>query len=221
MSVRPAVVLDLDGTLLDTSARYYAVYQLIAESLQIHPLAFSGYWRKRRCGLSNIEVLMQQGLPVKDRTQAEEIWLRLIESPEMLKKDRLFPGVGRWLKTWNGKVAFVLATMRSDELAAKAQLTELGLSGCFRRILVLRHKTDPVAVKANAVSGIKCEKIFAWIGDSEVDMRAARRIGAQALGVTSGIRNVEVLLSAGATEVFKLVTNIQIKPDYGGGSLRI
>ena len=209
MSVAPVVVLDLDGTLLDTSVRHYGVYCLIAQSMQMRILPFSAYWQHRRRGLSNLEVLLQNGLLQGNRTLADSMWLEHIESVEMLKLDRLFPGVVGWLQAWEDTVRFALVTLRSDAQALKVQLARLGLSPHFRHVLIVPHQADAARGKAIAVKDSIHGNILAWVGDTELDMQAAQWIGARAIGVTSGMRTAQVLLAAGADDIFNVVTEIQ------------
>ena len=202
------VVLDLDGTLLETSARHYAVYTLITNSLRIPSLGFSTYWQLRRAGLSNLEVLLRSGLSNEQRTAVEATWFEHIESYEMLKLDRLFSDVLPWLEKWKGMIEFVLVTLRRDASAVKAQLAWLGLERYFRDVVILTHKEGPINVKASALKDRLSGDVLAWVGDSEIDMEAALQLGIHPIGVTSGMRTAEQLLKAGARAIFNLVTEV-------------
>ena len=202
-------MLDLDGTLLDTSARHYAVYSLIVRSLQVRLLSFTPYNQLRRSGMNNLDVLVKCGLPLEDLKLAKATWLKHIETLEMLKLDQLFPGVPEWLGSHENCIKFVLVTLRSNAKALGAQLGWLQLRPYFQQVLDVPHQHDPVGAKAMAVRQNVQADIAAWIGDSEIDIKAAQQIGVEAIGVTSGMRTAEALLSAGAHETHSFVTDIR------------
>jgi phosphoglycolate phosphatase-like HAD superfamily hydrolase len=209
MSPAKVIVLDLDGTLLDTSARHYAVYSLIARSLQVQELSYTAYLQLRRTGMNNHDVLVECGLRPEDRELAELTWLKHIETLAMLKLDQLFPGVLEWLGSHHNYSEFVLVTLRSHAQALRTQLVWLHLLPYFQQVLDVPHQGDAVGAKATAVGENVQADIAAWIGDSEIDIRAAQQIGVEAIGVTSGMRTAEALLSAGANEIYGLVTDIR------------
>jgi len=209
MSITQVAVLDLDGTLLDTAARHYAIYCLITQSAQIQPLPLEVYWRYRREGSTNLEVLIQNGLKSSNRRFAQSTWLKHIETIEMLKLDRLFPGAKKWLKKQRGRVEFVLVTLRSNAQTLETQLEWLGISSYFRKVLVIPHQTDATRAKAVAVMKNVEGGILAWVGDSEVDINAARQIGVKPIGVSAGIRTKKALAKAGAAETYRMVTEIR------------
>ena len=101
MPTAPIVVLDMDGTLIDTAPRHYAVYALISNEINIQTITFNQYWDIRRRGFSNLGVLQQNGLQEKYSSFAAQMWARHIETDEMLILDKLYPGVKNWLVFWN------------------------------------------------------------------------------------------------------------------------
>ena len=209
MSLAKVIVLDLDGTLLDTSARHYAVYCLIARYLQIQVPSFTAYSQLRRTGMNNLDVLVECGLRLEDRKLAKLIWLKHIETLEMLKLDQLFPGVPEWLGSHENWIEFALVTLRSNAQALRTQLVWLDLLPYFQQVLDVPHQDDAAGAKAMAVGENVQADIVAWIGDSEIDIKAAQQIGVEAIGVTSGVRTAEALIAAGAHETHSLVTDIR------------
>jgi len=209
MSFAKVIVLDLDGTLLDTSARHYAVYCLIARSLQVQMLSFTAYSQLRRTGMNNLDVLVKCGLRLEDRKLAKLTWLKHIETLEMLKLDQLFPGVPEWLGSHENCIEFALVTLRSNAQTLRTQLVWLDLLPYFQQVLDVPHQGDAVGAKAMAVGENVQADIVAWIGDSEIDIKAAQQIGVEAIGVTSGMRTAEALIAAGAHETHSLVTDIR------------
>jgi phosphoglycolate phosphatase len=211
MSDLAVVILDLDGTLLDTSKRHYAVYRLIAKRLQVSALSLSNYWERRRVGSSNLNVLFQTGLPMSQRETAKDLWLQHIESVKMLASDQLLPGVRTWLETYQDRLEFLMVTLRSNPQGLENQLRQLALLDYFKDILVVPHQPQAHIAKAQAVTkNASSGKVLAWIGDSGVDMQAAQAIGARAIGVKSGIRTSDSLLAMGASEIFDSLPKVDL-----------
>lgn len=210
MSITPVLVLDFDGTLVDTLPRHYAVYCLISDTLKTTPLPYLTYCQFRREGLNNIEVLLHQGLKRSDQKMAESLWLEKIESLEMLRIDRLFPRVKNWLHEISQTYKLVLVTLRNAPELLKKQLDWLGLSDYFQQILILNHQSNAALTKKKAVKEGVQGKILAWIGDTEVDMEAAKKLKVRPIGVTSGMRKAEKLITAGAGEIFESVSHIRL-----------
>jgi len=210
MSNSRQLIIDLDGTLLDSSARHYAVYELISKYLKISPISFSDYWSYRRNGLSNLEVLLKFGLEKKYHQVAQELWFSKIESAEMLNKDRLFPGVIEWLYKWNAIIDLVLITLRSNTKGLESQIKTFNLENYFFKILSIPHQFNGSNAKVKLAKENIEKNIIAWIGDSEVDIEAAKILGITAIGVSSGIRTGEALLNAGAIKLFDSITKIDL-----------
>ena len=210
MSSSITVVLDLDGTLINTSPRHYVVYRTIVHQFGITPLPFNAYWKTRRQGLSNLDVLKENGLSSRHEALAAEMWLTNIESLEMLKQDQVFPGGMLWLEINQANVGFVLVTLRSHPDNLFNQLDWLGLTPFFKNVLVVPHQPKPHCAKANAVKTTIDANILIWIGDSEVDMLAAKLLSVPAIGVNSGMRSASKLKSAGARWLFDKITQINL-----------
>ena len=58
----PTLVFDLDGTLLDVSARHHHVYSTVCRSLGGQPLDRAAYWHLKRRRTGWPEILAQSGL---------------------------------------------------------------------------------------------------------------------------------------------------------------
>lgn len=209
MPFAPSVILDLDGTLLDTSNRHYCVYKLIAKAFKIRQMTFETYWNLRRKGLSNKDILIQSGIRDEVLKDAELIWLGEIESLRMLKLDSIFYGVLEWLQKFNQKFDFILVTLRSNSENLKTQLSWLGIDNYFKQVLSVPHQTSSAKAKALEVQANVKQKIVSWIGDSEVDMQAASLLNIKPIGVTSGMRPKEMLLLAGAKKIYDKITEIE------------
>lgn len=209
---QPTVILDLDGTLIDTAPRHYIVYSRLSERFSLDPITQQDYWALRRNGLSNAQVLRKTGLRDELSPSADAIWRRDIESKPLLELDCLLPNVVPWLESWRLAVPFVLVTVRSNAPAVAEQLERLDLLRYFIQVIVVGHGAGGNNIKATAVREQLNDHPVAWVGDTELDMRAAQEIGARAIGVTSGIRTPERLQEAGAEDIVTSVTAIRTWP---------
>jgi phosphoglycolate phosphatase len=203
------VILDLDGTLLDTSARHYAVYLECAQDNDMVPLNLDAYWQLRRQGQSNLDVLLNSGLSASAAGKARHIWESRIEAQELLKTDRLFPGIFDWLKFWSAMFRFVLVTLRARQDNLEMQLRWLGLDSCLRSVYCAPPRSIKERTKAAEVPEHLRSQVFAWVGDTELDIQGALEIEARPMGVASGMRTKEALIASGAWRVYDWITDIQ------------
>lgn len=204
---KPVIVLDLDGTLLETSRRHYGLYAKISADSNLNTLSLDDYWGQRRSGASNLEVLVRQGLPPSQYLWAKGCWTSQIESEHFLGHDIVIPGALQWLRKAQTKCDLVLVTLRSSNENAYAQIIRLGLKDFFTDIRVVTHQNDSASAKANATVGMK---VLLWVGDTEVDMNAGRMVHGICIGVDSGMRSAKQLLEAGAESVYESVSHIPI-----------
>jgi phosphoglycolate phosphatase-like HAD superfamily hydrolase len=211
-TTRLTIVLDLDGTLIDTAQRHYALYRRLSETFHVDVLDFDDYWNLRRDGVSNVHVLQRAGLSDAESRLTDAVWRREIESPPLLQLDRVLPGVAEWLGDWKHIVHFALVTVRSHAEAAREQLSRLDLLRHFTGVIVVGHRADAVNIKAAAARHHLRHSPAAWVGDTELDIEAARELGARSIGVTSGIRTAERLRQAGADIIVESVTAIRAWP---------
>lgn len=205
---QPLVVLDLDGTLISTRARHYAVYAEIMARWKAAPRSIGAYWKYRVSGASNRDLLRSSGFPENKLGEADRLWNALIEAEAMLALDSVIPGAKSWLARAASRATLALITLRSNIHAAHDQLQRLGLAPYFRRIVIIPHCAKPAHAKADAATALGERDIFAWIGDTEVDIEAARSVGAAALAVESGMRRRDFLRDYGASAVYESVARV-------------
>lgn len=203
------VILDLDGPLLDGIDRHYACYSRILRDHGFAPVSKETFWNGKRLRCSR-RVLLDQSQAGEFYDQFLKAWLADIESPEMLSRDRLQPGVTSVLKGWqDAGLRLVLATMRNNKPNTLEQLARLGLSSFFDTICIT-GSTDSggkaAAVQA-AIGRMDSSAPHAvWVGDTEADIRAAKTLGIPIFAVTCGLRT-ESLLRAEAPDA--VVLNLQ------------
>jgi phosphoglycolate phosphatase-like HAD superfamily hydrolase len=181
--------LDLDGTLLDTAVRHKVALAQAAASLEVSlPHGFLDRYYFEKCeGISGKQVLLRNNIP-----RAEEVakrWVEIVESPDLLKLDRLFPGVMETLSAMK-KIGFnfTIVTVRQNQGQATKQIQAVGLAEAIDNVFVSSISIDgaspPSKSELTANLGIN-----AVVGDSEVDEEWARQLGVEFLTVASGIRS--------------------------------
>jgi len=95
--------IDFDGTLVDVSQKYYAVYKKIAQKNNIKELLPKDvYWNKRRDGLSFVK-LLQEVHRIDDTEDLQKEFISFIEEPEYLSLDKEFKGVKETLNSLKSK----------------------------------------------------------------------------------------------------------------------
>lgn len=198
-TVIETVIIDLDGPVLDGQVRHFACYRDILTERGFIPLPQARYWEMKRNRIDRREQLAATGA---ERLYDEflEAWLARIETEPYLALDRVHPGVVPKLDDWRrGGIRLLLVTMRHNPTTLAWQLDTLDLRRRFDAVLAV-DPTKPGAEKAAAVRPY-LEKAspdrVVWIGDTEIDIVAARGVGATACAVTCGLRTAEYLASLG------------------------
>jgi phosphoglycolate phosphatase len=190
------VVLDLDGPILDGRLRHYACYRRILEEYCYAPVSLESYWRMKRERADRRELLAASGAEAiyEDFLRA---WLEQIEQPEILALDRLHPGVIEKLQEWRDQqgLRLVLATMRRRPERLNEQLADLGLDALFDYVVVCGHRSGGVGKAQQVkyvVANLRSEHCL-WVGDTELDIEAARALGCPVWVVTGGMRTESYL----------------------------
>ena len=199
---RPAVLFDLDGTLLDSVYQHVLAWKEALESAGI-PLAV---WRiHRRIGMSGglfLRALVRE--TGHELSPAEADRLRSLHEEAYKRRVgevRPLPGAQELLDTLTGLgVPWAIATSGSD-VAADASLVLLELpqgTPVITRDRVAYAKPNPDLFLAAAEAlGRPITESFV-VGDSVWDMLAAQRAHALGVGVLSGGYGREELETAGA-----------------------
>jgi phosphoglycolate phosphatase-like HAD superfamily hydrolase len=202
--MRRTVLLDLDGPILQCSSRYYACYADICREFGLHPLPREEYWELKRQPLGVVEVFRRSDVDFEE-SKLLAAWIERIEQPRYLAFDTVQPGVVDTLSFWSlSDVCIRVATLRRDASALADQLTNLKLDELLGAVAVC----DPnLGGEGKAAAAGRCmqgtdPKQSVWIGDTEVDARAASILGCgQLYLVTCGIRSEAYLRSLEVGEI--------------------
>jgi phosphoglycolate phosphatase len=187
------LVLDLDGTLLDGSVRQHRCYSDILARHGYDALPLAEYWDMKRQRLNRRVQLEKTGAGALYEIFLEE-WLRDIEGPGYLALDVPHPGVRERLSEWKTDgFELVLATLRQNPINLERQLEDLGLRVFFNEILVSPHAEGAAGKAAGLLATRQDPSETLWVGDTEVDIAAARAVGCRVWAVACGIRTREYL----------------------------
>jgi len=180
------VFLDVDGPILDVSARYYAVHQAIAGD----SISRDFFWEQKRAGMGGREIVEHNGLAVSPDEYSRR-WVAEIEAPQHMHLDVLQPGVLDAMHALRDFAEVAFVSLRQDGEQLREQL--IGLNVATR---------DDIVLTASPLEGhgpeLKIDRIQrryrsldpddAIVGDTRIDLEAGKALGIRTIGVTCGIR---------------------------------
>lgn len=192
------IVCDLDGPLLDGRRKHYRCYETILRRHGYEPIGLDEYWTLKRNRVNRRTLLERSHIPAEFYDIYNAEWLNSIEVPEFLSYDRLQAGALQTLAAWkHGQKALVLATIRHNARSLNDQLEALDISRYFD-VVSLSPARDGAQGKAagvrDRVPALDASRSL-WIGDTEVDLEAARILGCRVWAITDGLRSAGFLAS--------------------------
>ena len=178
-------IFDLDGTLVDASERLYKLFQfLVPES----KLTKKEYWDFKRDKVGH-QMILERLFPNHSFDEFNKRWLGLIEAPEYLAMDSLYPDTIETLERLGQNCELVLLTARQSKENLFAELERLEIKKYFSKILVTEAKTD----KAALLGGLDfCGEDF-FVSDMGKDIAVGNAAGLRTIAVTHGFMSGERL----------------------------
>jgi HAD superfamily hydrolase (TIGR01509 family) len=206
-SMKPAILFDLDGTLVDSVYQHVLAWR---EALEAGGIRLSVWRIHRRIGMSGGLMAHALARETGKRLDAEEV-ARLMhvhaEAYQRLANQvRPLPGARELLAYLRDHgVPHAIATSGKIE-SARYALDALGVGGdttVITRDMVEHAKPDPdLFLKAAELLGVQIQHSFV-VGDSVWDLLAARRARAMGVGLMSGGYGGDELERAGAYRVYQ------------------
>jgi beta-phosphoglucomutase-like phosphatase (HAD superfamily) len=201
-----AILFDLDGTLVETDNRWAAILaeklrplKRLLPRLDVERLARAIVMGIETPGNYAISVLEHLGLSTSFFGLAD--WVRRSKGLATREAAELVAGSEALLAALDGRLKLGVVTTRAKP-EAEAFIRLAGLERFFAAVVtrqdVWRMKPHPEPIhKAAALLGVAPERCVV-VGDTVMDIRAARRAGAYAVGVLSGFGERRELERAGA-----------------------
>ena len=184
------IILDLDGTVIDSKLRLYRLFQHLAPNSS---LSYDQYWAFKQNRISN-ETLLSTHLGYgKDEIAGFRAqWMALIESPSYLSLDSSFVGIEMALASLQEVANLYVCTARQLRQAALDQLANLNLLKFFEEVLVTEQKHTKESLIAANVSGLSPKD---WmVGDTGKDIQVGKSMNMNTCAVLSGFLSQEVLI---------------------------
>lgn len=191
------IIFDLDGTLIDVSARHYSLYRTLISEQGIEALSPDEYWQHRRAGESTIDLL--SATPGADVERFTEAWMEGIERPDWLALDVPYEGAIEIIEALGAEYELVLITLRRDRVALMDQLDALQLRSYFREVIC--HGREVVKGK-HLLQGVADLTPGGYaVGDAEADIELASETGRRVVCLSYGVRSGTYLAGRGAETV--------------------
>lgn len=191
------ILFDLDGTLIDVSARHYSLYRTLISEQNADALTLDDYWRHRRSGESTMDLLAATpGVDVECFTKA---WMEGIERPDWLALDEPYEGAIETNDALRPEYELLLITLRRDRAALIRQLDRLRLTDYFTAVLY--HGSELVKGKHLLRGVAELTPGGYAVGDTEADIELALETGRRAICLSHGVRSGPYLAGRGAETV--------------------
>tara|TARA_R110002096_G_scaffold436038_3_gene665873 strand:+ start:17480 stop:18127 length:648 start_codon:yes stop_codon:yes gene_type:complete len=191
------IFLDLDGPILDVRPRYHAVYCELVIALGGTPLGRQEYWQGKRNRTTETDLARSSGLAGEALQEFSERRAQRIETDESLELDMPWPWSRSTLAELSNHAELVLVTQRSHRDRLLRQLERLDLIAPFAAIVSGRGDNTPSAKYSMIESArLGAADVLAFVGDTEVDLHSAQKLGVPAIAVLTGIRSREHLAAA-------------------------
>lgn len=217
-----AFVFDLDGTLVDTLDDIASVINAFLRSRSWPEHDRDAY---RLLVGRGLRALIRDAVPASESHRVEEFYPEVFAVYDAMGigNSRPYPGAIAALRTLSAAGAgLAVVSNKPDRIT---QTFVAGLFGDMRFALVrggldgVPSKPDPAsaleAARACGVTPAEC----AFVGDSNIDMQAARAAGMLAVGAVWGFRGADELLQAGAMVLADSMADIP--PLFGRSVARI
>jgi phosphoglycolate phosphatase-like HAD superfamily hydrolase len=194
------IFIDLDGTLLEISEKYYRIYCDFMHANGLRSLSKNTYWKLKRG--KRLDPFFEKNTVIKNKF--DKFFLKNVERNKYLKFDILFTGVNLTLKKLKraGYKLYII-TLRHNKINMFKQINKLGIKSAFYKILCGKPN-----FKDSSKNYINKEKMITTlievdgviVGDSSADILCGKKLGLKTVAVLNGISNYSRIKS--------------FKPDY-------
>jgi len=211
-----AILFDIDGVLSDSD-------DLMVQKVErlIQPLGFFSTTEKQHSAARWLVMAMESPgnflYNLADRFDLDSLFVKLIDKyskkkKHQIKKYWIIPGVQDLLADFVEKFSMGVVSAR-DENSAVAFIRQFNLEKYFKVVITsqtCRHTKpfpDPLLFAAEKL-GVE-PQFCLMVGDTTVDMKAAKLAGMQAVGVLCGFGREKELKRAGADVILPATTDLR------------
>lgn len=200
------IILDLDGTLIDSKLRLYRLFQDLVPNSS---LSYEQYWAFKQNKISNEALLSTHlGYGEDEITGFRAQWMALIESPSYLSLDSNFAGIETALVGLQQVANLYVCTARQLRQPALDQLASLNLLKFFKQVLVTEQKYTKQSLIASNVADLSSKD---WIvGDTGKDIQVGKLLNMNICAVLSGFMSQEVLIQYGPDLIHESVISFSL-----------
>lgn len=202
------VIFDLDGTLIDSYQAIYLSFRHAYEKLGLPPLGYEEARKVVGLGLTITfqELLGKERTPEALRLFREKYWEVFPAHTRFLPGARELPG-----ELNRRGIRQAIATNKLGRFS-RAIVRHFGMESFFAAVLgdedVARNKPDPEMLLAAIQKMGLPETEVVMVGDSPIDIEAARNAGIRVFAVPSGTTERAVLEHAGPTKLLDRLTDL-------------
>lgn len=190
------IFIDLDGTLLDVSNRYYAAYKRVIEEFRGKVLTKKIYWDLKRKKSDLNDILYMSGLKISKERYQKRRFVYLNDF-EFFKLDKLCFDLKKLFLLIKNENKIVLITLRPNHNKLIDQLSYLNVLEFFYLVLSSPSNMDnkwiiKKKLILNNIQNLKTKDSL-FIGDSETDILTGKSLGIETVAVSYGIRDKSIL----------------------------
>lgn len=185
---------DLDGTLIDSSERHFALLKDILNRMEIN-LNINDYMTYKRGGMNTKSYLLKKGFDDESAKLISNDWEKHIEDESYIDMDTVYSDAMPFLKKFKSKYNIVFVSARKREGALINTLNKCGIMPFADKVIIVDVK-DPAQSKSNAIVDLVTDDDV-LIGDTEADYRCAMSLNIKCYILNRGFRNIEFWTKVG------------------------
>lgn len=197
--MKPNLYMDFDGTLVSNKQRLYRFFiNNIPDEYQ-EVLSEDAFWELKRKGIHELDWINSHYNACLDKCSYDEQKKRDIEKPEYLQYEMLFPCTIDSLIKLHSRYRLVLVSRRSKPEGLYAELERFSLRNLLDEIHVIPHDGTPKDEYIRKQFKVSMRDVF--VGDTEDDIVAGRKLNIRTYLVLSGIRDEGIITKCGLANV--------------------
>ncbi|HMN87153.1 MAG TPA: phosphoglycolate phosphatase [Bauldia sp.] len=197
--MRPTLVLDLDGTLVDTASDLVATLNAVLAGESVPPIAYDEAVAMVGHGARSMlaAALKSAGEPA-DEARLDRLFAAYLAhyADHLADTSRAFPGVAEALDRFTAEGWTLAVCTNKLEGLSKSLLSALGLADRFAVIAgqdtFAARKPDPLHLLETVRAAGGSRERAVMVGDSIVDIETARAAGIPVVGVDFGYSAIPV-----------------------------